>query len=151
MRTVLVAVALSTLTAVSLVAQKAPPPAKNPLAAVQAVRCTFRSFVTTEWKNGAPVSVTSPQNFSFDIDSINLKKKTARIVSGQASAVANAFLTDTGLNIIEQTQLGNFLLTSIFVAGGTGTTFPAAHSRHLGDLDSPPSIYQHYGSCDVVK
>ena len=133
------------------VAAQKPAPVKSPLATAVSVRCTFSSFVTTEWLEGVPTSVTNPQDFSFQIESINLKKKTARIVFGRVAADASAFLTSTGLNVIETTPIGNFLMTTIFVAGVQGTTLRAVHSRHLGDLQGPATAFQHYGTCDVVK
>src|SRR6187401_575153 len=47
-------------------AQK-PAPVKGPLATAVALRCTFSSFVATEWKDGTPTSVTNPQDFTFQI------------------------------------------------------------------------------------
>lgn len=126
-------------------------PVKGPLSTAVALRCTFSSFVTTEWKAGVPTPVTNPQDFTFQIESINLKKKTARIVFGRVTAEASAFLTSTGLNVIETTPLGNFLLTTVFVAGAQGNTLRAVHSRHLGDLEAPGTAFQHYGTCDVIK
>ena len=135
---------------VGVAAQK-PAPVKGPLATAVALRCTFSSFITTEWKGGVPTSVTNSQDFTFQIDAINLKKKTARIVVGQVSAAASAFLTSTGLNVIEPTPLGNYLLTTVFAAGAQGNTLQAVHSRHLGDLEAPGTAFQHFGTCNVIK
>jgi hypothetical protein len=135
---------------VGVAAQK-PAPVKGPLATAVSLRCTFSSFVATEWKDGVPTSVVNPQDFSFQIETINLKKKTARIVFGPASAAASAFLTSTGLNVIETTALGNFLMTTVFVAGAQGNTLQAVHSRHLGDLNALGTAFQHYGTCNVIK
>jgi len=147
---VLVSVVGVLLLSVVVVAQK-PAPVKGPLATAVSLRCTFSSFVTTEWQDGVPTSVTNPQDFTFQIETINLKKKTARIVFGKVSAEASAFLTSTGLNVIETTPLGNFLLTTVYVAGAQGNTLRAVHSRHLGDLAAPGMAYQHYGTCEVIK
>jgi len=138
------------LLSTSVAAQK-PAPVKGPLATAVSLRCTFSVFVATEWKDGVATPVTNPQDFTFQIDAINLKKKTAQIVFGQTKAAASAFLTSTGLNVIETTPLGNFLLTTVFAAGAQGNTLRAVHSRHLGDLDAPGTAFQHYGTCNVLK
>ena len=150
MRMAFASIALALTVSAGLLAQKGGP-VKGPLATAVSLKCTFSSFVATEWKDGAPESVTNPQDFTFQIEMINLKKKTARIVFGNASAEASAFLTSTGLNVIETTPMGNFLLTTVFVAGGEGNTLKAVHSRHLGDLEQAGTAFQHYGKCEVIK
>jgi hypothetical protein len=124
---------------------------RGPLNEVRSLKCSFPAAATTEWRNGAPVTVTANEEFGFEIDTINIQRRTARIVGSRGTAEASAFLTDTSLNVIEQTPIGNFILTSIFTAGGDGTRLMAVHSRHLGDLAAPPSASQYYGTCDVVK
>ena len=68
-----------------------------------------------------------------------------------ATGPVTAMLSATGLNVIEQTGYGNFILTTIFVAGGEGRVYLAAHSRHLGDLKTVPSVSQHFGTCQPVQ
>ncbi|MEO7191303.1 MAG: hypothetical protein ABI051_09620 [Vicinamibacterales bacterium] len=143
-------VSLMFVTALVPVAQKAVP-IGGPLAAAQAIRCSFRSFAATEWKDGQTETVVHPQEFVFQVDTINIKKRTGRFVVGTASVPVSVFLTQTGLDIIEQTPLGNFILTSVFAAGGAAGAFPAIHSRHLGDLATPPSASQHFGTCEIQK
>jgi hypothetical protein len=150
MRTVFASIVVVLTVSVVVTAQK-PAPIKGPLPTAVSLRCTFSSFVATEWKDDVPQSVTNPQDFTFQIETINLKKKTARIVFGKATAEASAFLTSTGLNVIETTPMGNFLMTTVFVAGGQGNTMKAVHSRHLGDLEVAGAAFQHYGTCDVIK
>ena len=150
MRTVFASFVLALGLSVGVAAQK-PAAVKGPLATAVSLKCTFSSFVATEWKDGVPQSVTNPQDFSFQIEMINLKKKTARIVFGTAAAEASAFLTSTGLTVIETTPLGNFLMTTVFSFGAQGSTMQAVHSRHLGDVQAPGTAFQHYGTCDVIK
>ena len=95
--------------------------------------------------------MSNSQNFSFQITSIDLKKKTARLVAGSASDQVALVLAPVGMQIIEQTPAGNINLTTIFAAGGQGDTFLAAHSRHLGDLNGPPAVSQAYGTCTFTS
>lgn len=129
-----------------------PPPPPNPLAAIPAFRCSFPKHVATEWVNGSPLSLAGEEEFTFQITTLNMRRGAARIVgSGGGTAEVATVLTATGLNVIEQTGLGNFILTTIFTAGGQDRVYRAAHSRHLGDLSAPPSVSQHFGTCEATK
>ena len=123
----------------------------GPLAAAQSLTCSFPTAATTLWRGGSPETTTGEQTFGFQIDAIDVKRRTARIVGSSGSAEASAFLTSTGLNVIEQTPIGNFILTSVFSAGGTEGRLIAIHSRHVGDRAATPNASQHYGTCEVVK
>ena len=129
-----------------------PPPPPNPLAAIPAFRCSFPKHVATEWVNGAPVSLAGEEEFMFQITNINMRRGAARIVgSGGGTAEVAVVLTATGLNVIEQTGLGNFILTTVYTAGGQDRVYRATHSRHLGDLSALPSVSQHFGTCEATK
>jgi len=134
-------------------AQKAakPPVAVNPLAAAQTLHCAFTSYAVTGWKDGTSMTVTADETFAFDIAVVNLKKSRGRVIGAQASADATVVLTPTGMNVIEQTLLGNFLLTTVFTSGAADGRFLAIHSRHVGDLATAPSPSQHYGTCRITK
>jgi hypothetical protein len=124
--------------------------ASTPLSSVQALRCTFTLYVAAHWVDGEPEAVAGDDQFSFSIETIDRAARRARIVAATASTAATAFFSDTGLNVIEQTPLGNFILTTVFASGRTGDRFMAVHSRHLGDLSAPPSPSQYFGSCEVI-
>jgi hypothetical protein len=145
--------ALAAMIAVSIVPASvvAQAPTPGPLTTAQSLRCSFPTSATTGWREGAPQTITGEQTFGFQIDAINAQKRTARIVGSSGSAEASAFLTGTSLNVIEQTPIGNFILTSVFTAGGSDNKLIAVHSRHVGDLAAAPSVSQHYGTCEVVK
>jgi hypothetical protein len=136
--------------AVALQRQAPPPP--NPLASIPTFRCSFPKHVATEWVNGQPVTVAGEEQFTFQITNINLRRGNARLVgAGGGTADVTAMLSGTGLNVIEQTGLGNFILTTIFTTGGADRVYPAAHSRHLGDVSALPSVSQHFGTCEAAK
>ncbi len=92
------------------------------------------------------------QDFTFDIDAIDTKKRSAQIVGkGGASAHASTVVTPVGVNVIEATPIGNLNVTTVFVAGGPEGKYIAVHSRHIGDLTSIPSPSQNYGTCTIAK
>ena len=132
-------------------AQRQPPPPPNPLSLITAFQCTFPRHAATEWPAGQPeTSLGADRQFSFRITNINTRRNSARIVGSGGSVDATAMLGETGLNVVEQTGIGNFILTTIFRAGGKDRVFVAAHSRHLGDLQTVPSVSQHFGTCEPL-
>jgi hypothetical protein len=154
MRTGIITLCVVALTAGPVWGQQAaptPPPEPASLTTAQAFRCTFTLFVATHWVDGEPETVAGDDQFAFTIEAIDRPARRARIVGATASATASAFVTDTGLNVIEQTPIGNFILTTVFANGRTGDRFMAVHSRHLGDLSAPPGPSQYFGSCEVVR
>lgn len=139
-----------TLVAPVAAAQRQPQPPPNPLSLVDTFRCTFPRFVATEWPaSGPPVTREgADENFTFFITDVNTRRSTARIVGTGGTVPVSAMIGETGLNVVEQTGLGNFILTTIFRAGGTDKVYLAAHSRHLGDPKTVPSVSQHFGTCE---
>jgi hypothetical protein len=121
------------------------------LTAAKTVRCVFPSYAATRWIDGTPETVMGSDDLRFEIDTINLKARTARVVASRASALVSVFVTGTGLVVIEQTPAGNFILTSVFSGGRDGSKLRAVHSRHLGDAAELPTPSQYFGSCEVVR
>jgi hypothetical protein len=145
---VLLALAAS---AVPVVAQQAPAPPPDQLSLAKTVRCSFTKFAATRWVDGTPETVLGTDELNFEIDAINLKARTARVVAGRGAALVSAFVTATGLNIIEQTPGGNYILTSVFIGGREGGKFKAVHSRSLGDPTELPTPSQYAGLCEIVR
>jgi hypothetical protein len=138
----------------------APPPSTTPaqaetpaisLSAARALRCVFPNYVATRWIEGTPETVNGKDELTFEIDTINLKARTARIVGARGSTLVSAFITQTGLNVIEQTPIGNFILTSAFIGGRDGNALRAVHSRHLGDVAELPTPSQYFGTCEILR
>jgi hypothetical protein len=146
---VLVPVLLAVI-ATAAAAQKRNAP-QGPFASVKTFNCSFPTYATADPMEATPRVSSGTQEFSFTIDTIDFKKKNAEIVGGAGTALAAIVLTQTGLNVIEQTPIGNFNLTTVFASGGQGQRYPAVHSRHLGDVSGPPRSSQAYGSCEIVK
>jgi hypothetical protein len=150
MRIVPIVVAV-VFSAVPVLAQQsaAPKPPANPLADVTAFQCTFVRFSVAKWDQEMPEILTGEDNFSLGVTGIDLRRSRARVVSATATVDVSARLAPTGLNIIEQTPAGNFVVTTIFSVAKSADTYYAVHSRHLGDLTTPPSASQYYGTCQV--
>jgi hypothetical protein len=150
MRTGIITLCVVAMASLPVAARQAAPGPPAPLSAAKALRCTFTLYVATHWADGEPETVAGDDQFSFSIEAIDSQARRARVVGENASASASAFVTDTGLNVIEQTPIGNFILTTVFASGRIGDRFMAVHSRHLGDLSAPPGPSQYFGSCEVA-
>jgi hypothetical protein len=151
MRTGIICVLVALSSAVGVAAAQQAPSTGSPFAAAQALRCTFTLYVAAHWENGEPQAVAGDDQFSFSIEEIDVAGRRARVVGAAGAANVSAFVTGTGLNVIEQTPIGNFILTTVFASGRAGERFVAVHSRHLGDVAAPPGPSQYYGSCEVVR
>ena len=159
MRTAVIVMFIVAVASLGEAAQQAPaPPAGqgqapsgSPFAGAKALRCAFTLYVAAHWENGEPEAVAGDDQFTFTIEAIDVAARRARVVGTTASASVSAFVTGTGLNVIEQTPIGNFILTTVFANGRAGERFVAVHSRHLGDVSAPPGPSQYYGSCELVQ
>ncbi len=149
LRTLIVAVAV-VLSAVPALAQRKPAEPPNPLASIRAFACTFTRYGVARWEGQEPTVLTGEDTFRLGITNVDIRRSRARIVAGAVTVEASAMLTPMGLNVIEQTPGGNFILTTIFTAARTADTYYAVHARHLGDLTTPPSASQYYGTCEVA-
>ncbi|MCC7008104.1 MAG: hypothetical protein IT184_04760 [Acidobacteria bacterium] len=142
-------VVVGVLAAAPVVAQRGRP-APGPFAAAKALTCSFPVYGAARWDGAAPQAISGTQEFSFRIEGIDYKKNQARIVAAGTVPVT-VRLAETGLNVIEQTPIGNFTLTTVFSAGGDGKTFRAVHSRHIGETSDVPRTSQAYGTCDLTN
>lgn len=154
MRTGLVAFVLALVLVPGAAAASGPPvsgQADAGLVAAERLGCQFVFYTVTVWVDGVPEVRTGDDRLEFQIDRIDRDAHTARLITSTAAAPVSAFLTDAGLTIIEQTPIGNFMVTTVFAAGGFDGALPAVHSRHFGDLSAPPSPSQYFGSCRVLS
>jgi hypothetical protein len=150
LRAVVFAIAAAVLLATPVRAQRRPAEPANPLASVQAFRCTFTQYAVARWDGDVPTMLTGDDTFRLGVTAVDLRRSRARIVAESATVEASAILTPTGLNVIEQTPGGNFILTTIFTATRSPDTYYAVHARHLGDPAAPPSASQYHGTCEVA-
>jgi hypothetical protein len=124
---------------------------QGPFAAAAGFKCSFPVYDTVRWTNNKPEIFTGEQQFAFQVDAFDFKKGRARVSSETGATHVSMFLTPTGMNVIEQTPIGNFNLTTIFTAGGQDKTYLAVNSRHNGDTSAVPRISQNYGTCEMVQ
>lgn len=152
MRTAVAAivVALLVLAPLSVAAQRRVTPA-GPFVKARALECAFTTYGVAAWNGLSARILTGDDDVRFRVENLDLRRGAARVVSASATVEVTAMATETGLNVIEQTPIGNFILTTVFSAGGTADTYVAVHSRHIGDLTTPPSASQYYGTCEVVN
>jgi hypothetical protein len=141
---------LSSLAAVLAGQQPAQP--AGALGTVKALACSFPVYATANLAGTPPQPIGQKQDFSFTLDSFDLKKLRARVVgSSGGSAPASLLASPIGVTVIEQTLIGNVNMTTVFAAGGHDDTRLAVHSRHIGDPDGLPSVSQAYGTCTIQK
>jgi hypothetical protein len=126
-------------------------PGKPAFATGQTLSCHFPTFSVGGYQGATPNAVTSTEDFSFQIAIVNLKRGRARIIGTNGADEATLVSTPVGLNVIEQTAIGNFMLTTVFTSTGPDGRYLAVHSRHIGDPSAVPSPSQHYGSCALAK
>jgi hypothetical protein len=115
---------------------------------VKAFACSFPLFAAVAWTS-PPQVVSQSQQLTFRFDSIDLKKRSARLVGTGGTTLVSVLATAVGVTLIEQTPLGNVNMTTIFATGQQDRTFLAVHSRHIGDRTSPPAVSQNYGTCEA--
>jgi len=137
--------------AAALAGQQAGPSANNPFAGVSSLTCSFPVYATANLAGTPPQPIAQKQDFTFTLDTFDLKKLRARVVGSGGSAPASLLSSPIGVTVIEQTPIGNVNMTTVFAAGGHDDTRLAVHSRHIGDPDGLPSVSQAYGTCTVQK
>lgn len=151
MRVVVAAILASLfVSSVPLFAQRRNAPT-GPFVKARGFSCTFPRYAAAAWDGLSARVIDGEDNLHLRITDVNLRRGVARFGAGSVTVEVTARLSDTGFNIIEQTPAGNFNLTTVFVAGGSADRYLAVHSRHLGDLTTPPSASQYYGTCEVVN
>lgn len=121
------------------------------LLAVKSLRCDLGPGTLTTWDSGAPQSRSDKYSGPFQLDSIDPKSGTARLISNDAATDVSVTLSGVGLTFVEQTTIGNLSITTVFADRTKGTNnFIAVQSRHLHGLSGPfPS--QFHGTCKVLQ
>jgi hypothetical protein len=145
-----VVVAMGLAVGVAHAARESPASAQS-LATATRLSCTFTFYTVTIWDEGTPEVRTGDDVLTFEISAIDNRAHTAEIIAPTGAASVSLFLTDTGLNVIEQTPIGNFIVTTVFGTALADGSFPAVHSRHLGDVSRSPTPSQYFGSCQVAR
>jgi hypothetical protein len=110
---------------------------------------------TAEWEKGSPKllvdnDVTDKEFPPLIFDSIDIKKRTARLIGNQGAGDATVIANLTGITFIERTRVGNFNFTTVFFSCVEGTEdYIAVHSRHINLLVGTPLSSQMHGICKI--
>ena len=110
-----------------------------------------------DWKKGnlklsIDNDVTDKEFPQLIFDSIDLKRRTARVISNQGATDAMVILTPTGITFVEQTGFGNLNFTTVFASSLRGTEdYIAVHSRHMHLVVSTPLPSQIHGICRILE
>lgn len=113
-------------------------------------RCSFGPGASANWDSGS-VSVLrgnfgSP-NVSVTFDAIDLVAGTGRLIGNAGASDIVVLASGAGLTLIESTDTGNYVFTTIFAdkAKASGE-FIAVMSRHMS-FDGRPFPSQYHGTC----
>ena len=127
----------------------------NKLITAKTLKFISLKSCTADWKKGNPKllvdnDITEKEFPPLIFDSIDLKKRTARIIGNQGADDVMVILTLTGITFIEQTGSGNLNYTTVFFSCVEGTEdYIAVHSRHLDLGVTKPFPSQLHGICKI--
>jgi hypothetical protein len=111
---------------------------------------------TVNWEKDKPElivdnEVTEKESPNIIFDSIDSKKRTARCIGNIGITDVVIIPTVAGITFIEQPELGNLNITTVFFSCVNGTeNYKAVHSRHV-DIFSIPIPSQQYGICKILE
>ncbi len=119
------------------------------LMATRSLKCQWDRGALGDWEGGQLQAKQIPGDLPpLTFDAIDLKNKTARLISNVGSGDVLALLSATGVSFLEQTGIGNFNFTTVFADYSASGDFIAVTSRHLMLLNDP-LVSQHHGTCKV--
>ncbi len=130
----------------------AQPPAWNKLINANRLDCSFLLGSIANWERGEVKVDKGRFKVMLQFEAINLKTKTAKVITRDYSADVSLFLTPSGLFFIETTGVGNVIMTAVFPRYQKGTRhFIAVTSNHIYLPDSTPLSSQHHGTCKIME
>jgi hypothetical protein len=131
---------------------------RNPLAFVKSLKCKFPVYSTGSWKNGEPqAQVKQAQEFSLQIDEIDVDGGTANVHATAGLIHVTALLTVSSLHFMERSVTGTLNITTVFVPESGAQQARAVHSRHdylpmsIPGFVSEPTVSQNYGTCELGR
>ena len=131
-------------------------PAKNPLASITSLKCSFGKSATGVWKAGEPDVQLNNEPISFEVDSIDTQEGSARLITAEPTYLT-ALLTASSIHFMERTLQGSLTVTTVFSIESTPGKLRAVRSRHeylkisLPGFATEPAISQYYGECVAGK
>ena len=115
-------------------------------------KCDFEDGYFATWENGKLQSEVASGTMSLIFDSVDHKKKTARLIGNQGTADIFVNITFGGITLIEITEVGSFITTTIYMPSAKDNIedqFFAVHSRHIVPFIGGPMQSQYYGKCKI--
>jgi hypothetical protein len=124
-----------------------------PVFEARSIRCEWGRGTQADW-DGGKLSLeqgTFGRDASLTFDSIDIEKRTARILGNAGASDVVVIPTPVGLTFFEQTALGGVNVTTVFASGvGANKQLVGVTSRHLSTFGGPfPS--QWHGPCRIFN
>ncbi len=125
------------------------PNAFKELLAARSLKCVYGPGSVADWESGRlKLRLVDGGLAEAHFDSIDLQKKTARLISNVGATDVEALLSLSGISFLEETGSGNFNFTTVFAESSSEGGFIVVTSRHV-NLISAPLVSQYHGTCKV--
>ena len=129
-------------------AQLAPEPgAYRDLVAARSLKCSFPWSASADWDRDEPRVKNASQEFGFQIDGIDHRQGSARIIGNAGADDLTALRGADSVSFLERVPAGTINVTTVYAWRNTEGRFKAVHSRHVAIGGPAPS--QNYGYCQV--
>jgi hypothetical protein len=118
------------------------------LTEARSLKCSFPWYASTDWDGDQPTIKSANQpDFGFQIDGIDLRKGSARIIGNKGANDITASQGMGSVSFIERVPVGNLNVTTVYAWRDRMGRFKAVHSRHTAIGGPSPS--QNYGYCQI--
>ena len=117
------------------------------LLAARSLKCSFPFFAQADWDRDEPRLRTGKQTLVFQVDNINLRDQTARLIGNVGSADLVASRGTDSIAFTQATTGASLHLTTVFAWRDKRGAFKAIHSRH-SSMEAP-APNQNYGYCQA--
>lgn len=156
-RTIRVVSALSLAMAVALggASAGAQSRAANKVAEAKALKCTFSTVTTGNWKDGSAVGEIRPAKLTIGFEDIDSDEGSAIVVGTFGPSDIIVRLSNGTLHLVQSFREGPLYSTTIFSHELRPNVLMAVHTRHefttvqLPGFTSRPE--QYYGECEITK
>ena len=129
--------------------------ARDRLAGVRSLECTFTLNTVGTWKSGAPQADVKAAQLRLHFEAVNPEDGTARVVGIFGPSDIIVRLSGDVLHLIQSFREGPLYATTVFPKETQAGRFQAVHSRHEFTEVSLPgytsSPEQYYGDCQVSR
>jgi hypothetical protein len=119
------------------------------LMGAKSLRCVFTQGAQVDWSDGTCKTGDVHMSGPYVFDSIDHKEKKARAVGNQGAGDVVLVSTPTSLTFIEESAIGNIIVTTVFPVYKKGTSeFICVQSRHMNLLGNV-LVSQLHGTCQL--